>query len=1084
MQLSKKHLLLLCKTLGLNSPSIKYKSKEELKDLIKEFEDNKNTKVLQTGKQIKFVYHAADIHIRTLERHEEYRQVFDNLYKYLQQQDNLSESVFVICGDIFHNRDRLISETIILFNNLLEKLTEIIDVILIPGNHDIFSHNDRLDTISGIVNIKAYPRFYFLKYSGIYHYHNINFVVSSLVDNKFISMKSFTPPPDTINIALYHGSLSGSKLDNDYIVPPGELFTVKDFKGFDYVLLGDIHKRQYLANNIAYSGSLIQQNFKEEIEHGIIKWDIINNKSEFVNIHNDYSYITLHIKDNSFPDDTQFSKFSRIKLIHEYTEDNDEGVDYTKIKDLISQKTNILSISKEISNVQNNEETKENTESNESLDKRLFTGLISKQPENIKKELLALHLKYLDNHNEKQKEISVNKWYLKKLEYKNVYIYGGNHLNTVDFESKQGVIGILHSNAAGKSSIMNIILYTLFGTITKNKSFLNRNIINKNSKDYYIKMTIQMGNQELMVIRQGKNKIRKDKSKSMDEKIEFYIDTLNATDTDKIATQEKIKTTLGLTDKDLFILTNVINYSMYISLLNMTSSDIGNVFSKLFNLEHYKSIYTSVLKESKIVTDKIKVLKGKQEELKITEPIQVDIDQLTISTQELELIESKLNKLIKEESNVNIPEKLNGITYDVEEEKKLIKKLEKLPATELTLGEINRQISSLKNNLENAEPLETEESQETLNNKKKAIKFHKTTSPCTVAEYRLAQKVDIDIPTFDTKDLEYTQDGDIIISKEKTEKFKELLNVFNDTTTLQKYVDTKLLINDYIKHQKLTKENKELQAEYDSLSSQIRYIQDKELNTLISYKSRIITENKLQELKQAKEEQENIIKLQEIKKEKSKLLEEKKKLTNEIKALHTLQAKASLIEEQNKTINDKVKEIKKELTILHHKESLYKIYKGVVNDKSLPKLILSNTIKQIEKEANKVVYSLAGLMVYVSNSDTDKADEGSKWEILIKKNGMTLGSEQVSGYERFVINVALKMALDKYKFYSGSSIFFIDEAFDCVAEDNFDKIDDIFAYLKTYYRNILIVSHNEELKKKIDHRINISTDFMCSKIIE
>lgn len=1079
---SKKNLLLLCKTLGLNSPSIKYKSKEELKELIKEFEDTKNTKVLQTGKEIKCVYHAADIHIRTLERHHEYRCVFDNLYEYLKQQENLSESVFVICGDIFHNRDRLISETIILFNNLLEKLTELIDVILIPGNHDIFSHNDRLDTISGIVNIKAYPRFYFLKYSGIYHYHNINFVVSSLVDNKFISMKSFTPPENTISIALYHGSLSGSKLDNDYIVPPGELFTVKDFKDFDYVLLGDIHKRQYLAKNIAYPGSLIQQNFKEEVKHGIIKWDLINKTSQFVDIPNDYSYVTLHVdKDDTFTE-TEFSKFSRIKLIHEYTNDTNCDIDYNKIKEIISKSTTILSISKEILNTENdtNENDKDTPKDNSSLDKKLFTQLISKQPENLQKELLTLHLKYLELYSEKNVEQCINKWYIKSLEYKNVYIYGGDFINKIDFESKKGVIGILHSNAAGKSSIMNIILYTLFGSITKNKSFLNRNIINKNSKDYSIKMTIQMGDQELVINRQGKNKVRKDKSKSMDEKIEFYINNVNHTDTDKITTQEKIKGILGLTDKDLFILTNVINYSMYISLLNMTSSDISSVFSKLFNLEHYKSIYSAILKETKGITDKIKVLLGKQEELKTTEDVQVDTDQLNISMKELELVESKLNKLIKEEST--IPSSKTTISYNEEEEKKILKKLEKLPETDLTLGEINRQMTALKNELEETnEPIETTETQESLKKNKKMIKFHKTTSPCTVAEYRLAQKVNI--PTFDTSDIEYTEDGDILISKEKTEKFKELIKVFNDTNTLQKYIDTKVLIKEYTKHQELTKVNKELQEQSDVISSKIRYLQDRQLNTLIQYKSRIINENKLKELQQAKEQQENIIKLEQIKKEKSDLLQEKKKLSNEIKELHSLQAKAEVIEEQNKNVNDKQKQIKKELSTLQQQDNLYKIYKGIVNDKSLPKMILSNTIKQIEKEANKVVYSLAGLMVYIANNETEKAEEGTKWEILIKKNGMTLGSEQVSGYERFVINVALKMALDKYKFYSGSSIFFIDEAFDCVAEDNFDKIDDIFAYLKTYYRNVLIVSHNEELKKKIDHRIEISTDFVSSKIL-
>ena len=58
------------------------------------------------------------------------------------------------------------------------------------------------------------------------------------------------------------------------------LLSVDDFKEFDYTLLGDVHERQFLKDNIAYCGSLIQQNFGEDIDnHGLIKWDLINKTS-------------------------------------------------------------------------------------------------------------------------------------------------------------------------------------------------------------------------------------------------------------------------------------------------------------------------------------------------------------------------------------------------------------------------------------------------------------------------------------------------------------------------------------------------------------------------------------------------------------------------------------------------------------------------------------------------------------------------------------------------------------------------------------------------------------------------------------
>src|SRR4029079_4703066 len=221
---------------------------------IKEYQDVKDVTLLQNGKKIKKIYHLADIHIRVLERHVEYQQVFENLYEYLQQEEQLEHAVLVICGDIFHNRDHLVYETILIFNTFIEKLTSILDVILIAGNHDVFSHGDRLDTITGIVDVKSpINNLFFLKLSGIYKYHNIDFVLSSLIYNKFIGACEVASvggydgnaggydgsagdkeETENIKISLYHGAVSGSRLDNGYLLPPSEGLTrLQDFSGYD-----------------------------------------------------------------------------------------------------------------------------------------------------------------------------------------------------------------------------------------------------------------------------------------------------------------------------------------------------------------------------------------------------------------------------------------------------------------------------------------------------------------------------------------------------------------------------------------------------------------------------------------------------------------------------------------------------------------------------------------------------------------------------------------------------------------------------------------------------------------------------------
>ena len=275
---TKKELLNLCNTLGIIEPKLHAKKKEYIKQAIKNLHVSKGVKNI-TGtvvKEVKYIYHTADIHIRCLARHQEYKQVFENLYTTLTKMgsQHLNESVLVICGDIFHNRDRLVSETIILFNNFIDKLTSVIDVIVILGNHDTFTHTDRLDTITGIFNLKTTPNFYFFKESSVYRYFNILFYVSSLYDNKFIRCPKKDIDHTVKHIALYHGPVYGCKLDNGLPYFSKESIKLSDFKDFDYALLGDIHKRQHLSNTIAYPGSLIQQNHSEDSIRGILRWDL------------------------------------------------------------------------------------------------------------------------------------------------------------------------------------------------------------------------------------------------------------------------------------------------------------------------------------------------------------------------------------------------------------------------------------------------------------------------------------------------------------------------------------------------------------------------------------------------------------------------------------------------------------------------------------------------------------------------------------------------------------------------------------------------------------------------------------------
>ena len=237
------------------------------------------------------IYHLADIHIKPIERHEEYREIFDKVYKILK--GDKRKKMIVIAGDILDEKDKLKPENIIVARDFFINLCKYGTLVIIDGNHDIIQGNTtrttNLTALCDGLDVK------YLQKSGVYIFGKLNIIVLSIVDQKEVEPIQ----NGNKNIALYHGTLDGAKLYNGQEAKEKNK-KVSDFAKFDLTLLGDIHKFQYLKNNIAYSGSLIQQNFGESIDyHGFIRWDVSNLSPEYIEIPNLYGFVTIDIdKDN------------------------------------------------------------------------------------------------------------------------------------------------------------------------------------------------------------------------------------------------------------------------------------------------------------------------------------------------------------------------------------------------------------------------------------------------------------------------------------------------------------------------------------------------------------------------------------------------------------------------------------------------------------------------------------------------------------------------------------------------------------------------------------------------------------------
>ena len=498
---------------------------------------------------VKRLYHISDIHINLRARHTEYSEVFSNLNKFLKnekQKYNIPldknqdiDCVIVITGDILHSKTELLPECIELTRKFLKNLSKLMPVIMMAGNHDLNINNEeRLDGLTPIVNgiDKSFP-IHYLKHTGIYKYHNIIWSLSSVKDYHIIR-------PETINeslfndayssydnntgnktdnkiykICLFHGRVNGallfnkSTLDGEINKKNNKTITPSTFDGYDYTLLGDIHKFQYLnkGKTIAYSGSLIQQNHGETLDdHGILVWDIENESSQHCEIKNDYGFITYTVPVNYDIKiiEGEIEALSlknphniRLRLlINKLTNSQIEDV-----KAVFKMNFNLL----EFLYIDTETTISDNTTDKIKLDignvdyqnKMIITYLLKNNPELSDETIQQIKIlnKVLNDSLEENKLHLNTTWKLIRLEFSNLFSYGEN--NVIKFKHSNGILGIIAENHMGKSSIIDVILYTLFDRFSRKGTI--KDMINNRKNTFKSKVTIKIDNHYYIIEKSG-----------------------------------------------------------------------------------------------------------------------------------------------------------------------------------------------------------------------------------------------------------------------------------------------------------------------------------------------------------------------------------------------------------------------------------------------------------------------------------------------------------------------------------------------------------------------------------------------------
>lgn len=1035
------------------------------------------------------IYHLADIHFRLFKRHQEYRQVLNGFFDYVDGTKEEND-VIVLAGDIVHSKTEMSPELVQLVSEFLKDCADRLPTILILGNHDLnLKSPNRLDSLSPIVNSLNHPNIHFWKESGVYEFNGVHFSVMSVLGHP-TDWKMAPEISGSYKIAIHHGTVSGAMTDLGFQAV-NDLVTPLEFDGFDIVLLGDIHRFQYLDPNktIAYSGSPIQQNHGESLEkHGFLVWDLETRRSKFISLKNEYGYYTFHFKDGKCINRPEYLPNTiRTRVVYENT-----------AKDVIQEFLKSLSSNHVISDVvfkRQKSDTTLKTYETHILSKD-FTDIENQN--NLLIEYINDVLKITDDevldgirhiNREINSEFQYKKllrgvvWKLKKFEFSNIFSYGEN--NVVDFENFNGVIGIFAPNASGKSAFLSALSFCLFDKCPVGSK--GSHILNNRKNEFKCRVNFEISGIDYFIERIG---TKNEKSGSVKVDVKFWSEDSqgiieNLTGEDRDSTNRNIREYIGTyEDFTMLSLSSQVDNQTFI---DKTQRDRKELLYRLLDLSIFDELNKSAKERLREVQVYLKELDEDQILLSIGESKTKIVEYREFSSdlqREMNITEERIKFLTDENNRLSSRINTSIVDYDIDNLQQSLKStLDRIQSIEIQITENNISLSTNSENL-NSITNSLQEYDE-IQSKISILTENKNTERNLINEIeRTSEKINVlrekigylSNHEYDPECRYCIQNQFVIDAKNAAQ---QLSSTHEKLTNLQ---------DELSQIQETLVGFEEIQKKYSDMLE----LQKKEKILQYQVKTDLQVQNSLAESLTVSNEKVELLKQQiENYNQQQIAISLNRNLTLEIQknidCIEKLQAELADLHRKNKNVfallTTEIERHKKftldceKLQKYSKIQYSYDIYCKATSKEGIPYRILSIILPLVEHEVNEILSNLVDFTIKLEASDDKYVygyivySEDKKWPI-----------EMTSGMERFIISQCIRTALAEISSLPKPSFIAIDEGFGVLDSENLNSIHLLFQQIKEHLDFVLCISHIDSMKDMVDDILPIYKENDFSKV--
>ena len=1033
--------------------------------------------------------HIADTHIRNLKYHKEYKEVFNKIYESLKKE---RVDYIIHCGDICHTKTQISPEYVSMASDFLSNLADIAPTYVILGNHDGNLRNgNRQDSITPIVEALDHDNLHLLKNSGeqkLCDKFTLNVLSVFDADN-------WVKPSDkkAVNIALYHGSVSGCTTDLGWKMEHGE-HDISIFKDFDYAMLGDIHLENQILDEdgrVRYAGSTIQQNFGESLNKGYLLWNIkdkLNFYCKPILFTNPKPFVSIPLtEEGKVPTDLDYPRGARVRLVIQNSISSNalkKAVDVAK-KTYKPESVSVINKSSGTDGVDVSGDFKREDLRDIGVQEKLIREYLKDYniDEELDKKVVSLNKKYNEIAEQNDETYRNTNYEILNLEWDNLFNYGEG--NKLDLTRYNGITGIFGKNFSGKSSIVDSLLFTIYNSISKN-SRKSLNIVNNDKEEGYGKVEIQRGDKIYTILRRVEKYLKKLKGKETVEArthLDFScvdvntgeIESLNGTT--RAETDRNIVKYFGTLDD--FLVTSMSSQMGALNFISEGSTKRKEILAKFLDLDLLE-------KKFKTAKDDASDLKA---ELKLLDNVDYDSELKKLDKEKLDneaLTEARKNQCSRLKDKM---ESHQLLVNDLEQ------KINSAPTKIVDIQKVREDIKGCKTHITNLEHEIEVKSDSITKNKEKIEKANKFIDSFDVNSLT-EQKDEHDKITKELDDVLRQINDD----EKKMDRLNNQVSLLMEVPCGDEFSSCKFIRGAYEAKDQVdlvqlsTSNNKKIrdalnkrkeEFKIDKINEDIKKFEkfldikgklESSLNSdklilenTISKKS--ISEHELREFESEekfyennKEVIENINEIIADKNSKQKELQEYKQELEQCENIVLELYKSHGYFEQ-KIENLKVQKEQKEQKL--NEFEAYDLYMRCMHPNGIAYDIIKKSLPVINSEISKVLANVVDFEVFFETED-------NRLDIYIKHpNRDPSPLEMASGAEKTVSAMAVRLAFISVSTIPRSQLFILDEPGTALDEERMEGFTRILDIVKSVFKTVVLISHLDSLKDSADSVISI-----------